>query len=732
MANELNIGVKFGAEGVPQVTKSITDLTNQLKRFQQGLNNATGVDSIARLNRAIDETKTRIQNLQKFTGATGEKLSGGIVQGSNQAANALTNLSRIAQDAPFGFIGITNNINPLLESFQRLKAETGSTGGAIKALGSSLLGAGGLGLAVGIGSALLTVFGDKLFGIGKAAQKAKDDAEELARTIRDMAVIQGEAVGGVQGQIAQVNALATAVGDSNKPYAERKRALEELKGINKAYFGNLQLEDAATGKLTKTIEEYNKALVAQAIVKAFVNEIADVAKAAAKADTELAKATTKLTQAEKELAKARAEGRPTGREGTGVSSEEVRANSNLISAFKEQRAQREKLLDIETQRAVLTDQLNKAQAEALRFKSTETKGAEAEKDFLNEQLKLLEKIRDLREDIRPERSKEGILDIGKLRSDIAALAKVEAEIGELKIRIAERDAKKSKLPDEQIRAIVDGIKKSTQENIDKIFQNEAILLESIPKLQFTRVELAPLTQEQKDALAKGAKELPAFSGLAKDGKDIKIESDRAIKIRLFGIKFVEAEEQAKEAVKKLKETILNSTVGALTDTADLFGQTLGSIFSGGGIGESISKAAQGLLNIIGNALQQIGKQIIATSALVETLKKALDSLFGPGGTALGFAVGAALVALGGLMKGIKIPAFAGGVNNFGGGLALVGERGPELVNLPRGSDVIPNHMIGSGTPTIVLQPSLRYSGRDLVVMVQQVLESNSRMGGASL
>lgn len=36
-----------------------------------------------------------------------------------------------------------------------------------------------------------------------------------------------------------------------------------------------------------------------------------------------------------------------------------------------------------------------------------------------------------------------------------------------------------------------------------------------------------------------------------------------------------------------------------------------------------------------------------------------------------------------------IPGFAAGVSNFSGGLALVGERGPELVRLPAGADVIP-------------------------------------------
>lgn len=38
----------------------------------------------------------------------------------------------------------------------------------------------------------------------------------------------------------------------------------------------------------------------------------------------------------------------------------------------------------------------------------------------------------------------------------------------------------------------------------------------------------------------------------------------------------------------------------------------------------------------------------------------------------------------------KIPRLAKGTRNFGGGLAMVGELGPELVRLPRGAQVIPN------------------------------------------
>lgn len=45
--------------------------------------------------------------------------------------------------------------------------------------------------------------------------------------------------------------------------------------------------------------------------------------------------------------------------------------------------------------------------------------------------------------------------------------------------------------------------------------------------------------------------------------------------------------------------------------------------------------------------------------------------------------------LSGLADKINIPRFASGVTNFSGGLAYINEQGPELVNLPNGSNVIP-------------------------------------------
>jgi hypothetical protein len=45
-----------------------------------------------------------------------------------------------------------------------------------------------------------------------------------------------------------------------------------------------------------------------------------------------------------------------------------------------------------------------------------------------------------------------------------------------------------------------------------------------------------------------------------------------------------------------------------------------------------------------------------------------------------------------ILSFMGIPFFQEGVKNFGGGLAVVGEKGPELVHLPAGADVIPNEV----------------------------------------
>jgi hypothetical protein len=61
---------------------------------------------------------------------------------------------------------------------------------------------------------------------------------------------------------------------------------------------------------------------------------------------------------------------------------------------------------------------------------------------------------------------------------------------------------------------------------------------------------------------------------------------------------------------------------------------------------------------------------------------------------LGIGLQIAGIATGNANFAGNIPRFAKGTSSAPGGLALVGELGPELVNLPRGSQVIPNNELG--------------------------------------
>jgi tape measure domain-containing protein len=97
---------------------------------------------------------------------------------------------------------------------------------------------------------------------------------------------------------------------------------------------------------------------------------------------------------------------------------------------------------------------------------------------------------------------------------------------------------------------------------------------------------------------------------------------------------------------------------------------------------------EALGNAGANALDKIADRALSMGAN-GIFDMIFGSLFGGiGGNSLGGGWG---VAGGFGRPGIfGIPGFANGTNSAPGGLAWVGERGPELVNLPRGSQVIPN------------------------------------------
>lgn len=172
MATEEKLKITISADNADAVA-SLNELSQQLKKFEKGVKDATNGSDLLAFNKSLTETKAKMEvlnaSLNPITAQTKN-----LATGSNQAAQALTNVGRVAQDLPFGFMGIQNNLNPLLESFQRLKAETGSGKEAIKALGSSLIGAGGLGLALSLVSGAILIYQNGIAGFNSKTKEAKE------------------------------------------------------------------------------------------------------------------------------------------------------------------------------------------------------------------------------------------------------------------------------------------------------------------------------------------------------------------------------------------------------------------------------------------------------------------------------------------------------------------------------------------------------------------------------
>jgi hypothetical protein len=142
-----------------------------------------------------------------------------------------------------------------------------------------------------------------------------------------------------------------------------------------------------------------------------------------------------------------------------------------------------------------------------------------------------------------------------------------------------------------------------------------------------------------------------------------------------------------------------------------------------------AKAAEHMQQIQA-AYQTVGSAVSTAfaDAIIEgkKLNEVLDSLVKT------LARAAINTTIGNLFKMItpgSISGFAGGTDFAPGGMAMVGEHGPELVNLPRGSQVIPNDVLRSGSGgggAIVYSPAIDARGASVeaVARLAQIMEQD--------
>lgn len=315
-AEKISIAFKDAPAGIQALEQSLDSFANEFNSKWDKI-----IDEATKLPVVIDDTSESAKRLQRQFAAFGSlspfKNAGADLskfslatrpipqqlqntsKASNSATQALGNLGRVAQDLPFGFLGIANNLNPLLEGFQRLGTEAKATGTSVSSLlVKSLTGAGGLGIALSVVSAALT-----FASVGMSAwtrgfghnKKAIDEAKEaLDGYLKNAA-----------GEITSLRVLEKVATDTTNAYSVRKKAVDELQKSYPAYLGNLSDEAILNGAAADAINEVAAALAKKAYLQASESTLTSLANQQLKARQEELKLIGQQQQAELDLAKAK-------------------------------------------------------------------------------------------------------------------------------------------------------------------------------------------------------------------------------------------------------------------------------------------------------------------------------------------------------------------------------------------------------------------------------------------
>ena len=253
MATELlDIQINIGAK-TEDLGAEIQKAENLLKKLQAALKKSTDVGEINQLNAKIGTVNSAIGQLNT-------RMSG-VAKPTSDATQSLINFSRIAQDAPYGIMGIANNLNPMLESFQQLAKTEGGTKKALTAMIDGLAGPAGIGVALGLVSSLAVVFQKQITEAFQGpAEKLKDLREELKKLNDEIYRMAGSA----QASQTLGTQLVGRITNENLDITQRENALRKFKEL---YGKNKEIKDLEIKDLKSYNAQYLQSLNNKAAVQ---------------------------------------------------------------------------------------------------------------------------------------------------------------------------------------------------------------------------------------------------------------------------------------------------------------------------------------------------------------------------------------------------------------------------------------------------------------------------------
>lgn len=185
-----------------------------------------------------ERTARRVANLQNILAKSSANVAAktsGIGRAAGRTGYAMQSMNRIIDDSAFGFVAISNNISPMLDSFSMVVKDAGGVKGALKQMGSSLIGPLGIATAVSVVTSLLTRYAMSNRGAAKETETLSKKNNNLSLKIRSLAADYKDLVEG--NKLYREELAKTNLAEKEKDLADLKR--EAAKGgitENRIYF----------------------------------------------------------------------------------------------------------------------------------------------------------------------------------------------------------------------------------------------------------------------------------------------------------------------------------------------------------------------------------------------------------------------------------------------------------------------------------------------------------------
>lgn len=227
------------------MAKLEVQITGNVQNLEKALNKAE--KDLQDLDRQSIKTGARVQR-SASQAATGINKLGGATA---NAVPAVTEFSRVIQDAPFGIKGVANNITQLTQQFGTLSTKLGGSRAALKAMLSTLSGPAGILFAVSTVTSLLVAFGDSLFGASKNSDKLGDSTKKTNEELESQGAI-------LKGLIKEYETFSKIRTQSIFNTTKEKEIVKALFSVLRDELSTTEEKERAYSALNKTYSDYLK------------------------------------------------------------------------------------------------------------------------------------------------------------------------------------------------------------------------------------------------------------------------------------------------------------------------------------------------------------------------------------------------------------------------------------------------------------------------------------------